>query len=257
MLLSTYCESDGRLHRARRSMRKLLALGLSKNEIVALYHHVLERRVERLAFQDETLDPSDRDERLRQAQDCIRRLIALGFAEVDIADLGGLSPTTITRALDPHEARALGSETVQRLQGVVRQAGAHRLNALLPHVRVTVLETCCDKGRPVDPVPHDQLETGARAVLRDALLGLHPSADTVAPGVKAVLFELGEPEVGVVVMVAPRGRSSDSQARLAQLRALEHEVSHLLQRYRAERERIESELRPARQRALPKDGTIA
>ena len=251
MSLNTSSESDGRIHRARKPMRKIIALGLSKDELLDLYGSARERRSQRRVAQDELGEAVAPDARLEQARKLIRRLIALGFAEVDIAHLCDLSPSTITRVLDPHEARILSAEKTQELRDVVKHAGRQRLAAVLPCVRVQVLETCCDKGVAIDPVANAQLEAGSRGALINALLGLG-AADVIAPGVAAVLFELGEPEEGITVIVAPRRGAAGDAARLVQLRALEHEVGHLQRAYQVERERIEQDLLVVSKHSTPK-----
>jgi hypothetical protein len=219
-------------------MRKLLALGLSKDEILALYFHVKGHRAARLVARDDSTEAGAPDERLEQAREYIRKLIALGFAESDIADLCALSPPTITKVLDPHEARVLSAEAIERLREVVNQAGRRRLTDVLPDVPVLVLETCCNKGQALDLKTDEVIAQRSRDVLIDVLLGL-PSQEAVAAGIAAVLLQVGNTRDGVHVIVAPCRDDGGMKARLAQLEAMEHEAKHLVRLCQAEREKLE------------------
>jgi hypothetical protein len=254
---SLLADADGRIHRARRPIRKLAALGLTDDDVLDLLRRFRNQRQAVRATDLRSHDPNDRDERLHRAQEAIRTLIALGFPECDIAELAGVHASTITHMLDPFEARIVGSDTVQKLQEALALAGTERLNALLPRLPVKVLDTCCDKGRMVDKVTSEELEARVRAVLRSLLLRTVAGTDVLAPGVTGVLAQVGEVSDGVTVLVAPCSGPATPERRLARLKALEHEAEHLLQRYRDERQQLEKQCRGARAHALPKDGTIA
>jgi len=249
-------KSDGRLHRAARAVRRLVALNLTKDEVVDLFEQVKARRRPENEEDVEVPVPHDREERLTEAQSLIRRLISLGFAECEIAALSGLAAATITRTLDPHAGHSIGSGTFTKIYHAVEQAAAERLNALLPRLRIHVLETCCDKGLPVNPASSDALESGVRRALHAALLGVETHAP-LAPGVTGVLVEIGGPADGVLVVIAPRGQSARHETRLQQLRALEHETGHLHASFRSEREELENALGLDRDRVSPTDGRIA
>jgi hypothetical protein len=239
--LSSLPESDGRLHRARRPIRKLVALGLSENDLLGVFrrykHHHHATDIE----DTKTDGPRDRS-LLLQAQRAIRSLIALGFTECDIADLADLHPAIITRVLDSSEAQIVGHDTAQKLQKAVWQAGTERLNRLLPRLPVHVLEKCHDERRTVDTASGQDLEASVRDVLHCLLLG-SSKPDALMPGVTCVLAQLGDAHDGVTLLVAPSPRPDTPEHRLARLEALEQEAEHLLQRYREEHQRLEMEER--------------
>ncbi len=249
-------DADGRLHRARRSIRKLIALGLSETDVLALFRRYLQRFRNRSVRGPRGPDGGDRRVRLEQARDAIRTLIALGFTESDVADLAEVHPATIARVLDPFEARIVSHDTIQRLHAAVNGAGAQRLRALLPRVGVRVLETCCDKGLPIDKSTRERLENHVRHLLEGILL-CRDSLDPFAEGVTGVLAEIGDPDDGITLLAAPIGGPDSPARRLARAKALEHEAEHLLQRYRQERRRLEADEQLARHVAVPKDGRIA
>jgi len=245
MSLSSSSESDGRTLRALRAMRKIVGLGLRRDEVIELYQRVIAPTARtadgtRPEEKDEETRriTADRDERLQMAQDAIRTLVTLGFAECEIADLGGLSASTISRVLDPDEARVLAAHTVARLYQVLERAGAERLKALLPKLNLRVLETCCDKGWSLNDVPLNVLEQGVRNALMRTLVGAEP-VERVAPGVTAVLVQVGDDEEGVWIFMTPFGGATTLQARLARARAREHEAKHLFLLARQQREELE------------------
>src|SRR5262249_53859365 len=79
--------SDGRKHKARRAVLKLLALGIPEEEVIKLIRwHRRRRKKEETAAGTDPIE-LDKDERRRQGQWYIWTLLALGFNEYEIADL--------------------------------------------------------------------------------------------------------------------------------------------------------------------------
>jgi hypothetical protein len=196
----------------------------------------------------------NKETRRRRSQWAIRTLIALGFSEGEIADLAGVDRSSITHALGRDETRSLGAATVQRLLEAVETAGAQRLRQLLPRAQITILDTCCDKGRPVDEATRAEIADGVRTDLLNALVfGSSPAP--IVPGILSFLAQVGDPIHGLYVFKAPFEGVETDQDRIVRLQLSEHELEHILRRFREERWRLE-----ARQRCdadLPPDGSIA
>jgi hypothetical protein len=183
-------------------------------------------------------------------------MMALGFSEVEIGALAGVDHTTIAHLLDPYEDRAISQEKALRLKEIVRTAGAERLKALLPRVRIEVLDTCCDKGRSVDEHTRQALAGQIRRTIQNALI-LSSAPVEMVPGIHGCLALIGEPVHGLYLMGVPFSGPETPEARLEHANLCEHEAEHLLQRFRADRQQLEQQLRVARERTLPSDGSIA
>ncbi len=246
--------SDGRFHRARKAMRKLASLGFTEQELLELYRGIKEPQQEPIESGDDSA--LERHEQRALAQSAIRTLVALGFAECDIASMADVGSTTVTRTLDPTSTRVPKAESVQRLLKAVETAGAERLAALLPRVQVTVLETCCDKGTEVNPTPDSVLNEHVRKVFVSMLLG-RPVQAPVAPGVQAAISLWGPPDSGCIVINAPRPKGETPDTRLAQIKALEHELLHMVERVVTERKALEKDINISQTGRLPSGGRIA
>jgi hypothetical protein len=105
----------------------------------------------------------------------------------------------------------------------------------------------------VDAATRNAIADRARDQIRNALL--FASASTLGVlGIHAFLAQIGEPAHGMYLFAAPSLGSETPQARIEQLRRLEHEAGHLVERFREERLRREREL-PAS--VPPKAGRFA
>jgi hypothetical protein len=127
---------------------------------------------------------------------------------------------------------------------------------LLPQIPITVLDTCCNKGVDVDGHSAKELTQSVQTVLRNVLT-LSSLPTPLSCDVSAILAQVGEPVHGTYVIVAPFVGPNSLEGRLAQLRRVEHEASHLVGRVRVEREELEWRLRQQRDRDVPSDGGIA
>src|SRR5262245_19855879 len=88
MAPKTIGPADGRSHRARQAIRKLMKLGLNEKEVIHLLRafRASRRRPQRGSGTEPVIDlKADNEVRLRAAQDAIRTMMDLGFKEVDIA----------------------------------------------------------------------------------------------------------------------------------------------------------------------------
>jgi hypothetical protein len=255
---SVMSDADGRLHRARQPIRKLHALGLEIEEVIDLYRRYARRREETEIEPDHEDGGGPREERHRVAQELIRTLIALGFCESDIASMADVHPSTIAHVLG-FEGYVPSSDVIRRLQTAMQGAAAERLRMLLPRINVTVLETCCDKGRRVNLTSGPDraaLEDGVREVLRSLLLR-SALPTRMAPGVTGVLARVGDSRAGVTLIAAPFGDADTDDMHLARLKGLEHEAEHLLQQYREERQQLEQKLGLVESAVVPKDSLLA
>ena len=255
MSLSSRHESDGRLHRARSAMCKIAALGLNREEVLALFDCVTGSVPQAPVKVGEDTELSG-EERLQVAQEAIQKLISLGFLETDIATLSGLSTSTISRAMDPDEARISSEITVARLRSVLRRAGTERLKSLLPQLKLVVLDTCGDKGRSLDEARRKELNADVLDVLMGVLVNAEPPGE-LSRGVRGALVQVGEDDHGVVLIVAPGGGAKTTKQRLSVARAREHEAAHVYRRCRAERADLERLAGIEESDAPPKDGYTA
>jgi hypothetical protein len=77
----------------------------------------------------------------------------------------------------------------------------------------------------------------------------------MVPGTPAFLSQVGDPVHGLYLIKVPAQRDEGPNERLTHLRLIEHELEHLLDRFREERKRLEYRQRPVPD--LPKEGSIA
>lgn len=245
--------SDGRLSRALRAIRKLVVLGFDKHDVLKLMRFERRLRTERV---EKTRVHQGRDQHARRAraQSAIRSMMRLGFTESEIAAMAGVHPTTVAHALDPSGLRAIGEDTARALKETVQGAGAERLNLLLPHVEINVLDTCCDKGRQLDDATRGDIGVNVRTGIRNALV-LSSAPAPFVPGIRAFLAQIGDPVHGLYVVGAPLDGETTPKKRLEHLLLVEHELEHLVQRFRERRRRLEGEL--GRNTDPPNGGRIA
>jgi DNA-binding transcriptional MerR regulator len=255
MSLDPLCQVDGRFPRALRAIRKLVALGFTEADISKLMRWY-RARTHKSQHQDgsNTHPDMDKDERLRLAQWSIRTMLALGFSECEIAALAEVDHSTIAHALDPSGDRAIGQETVSKLKEAVRIAGTERLKQLLPRLAIHVLDTCVAVGGRLDEATRGEIAAGLRIDLQNALV-LASSPAPVIPGIHASLAQIGDPIHGLYLIKAPLNGTEKPGQRVDHLRLVEHEIEHLLERFRAERKHLENQKR--RDPDLPKEGRIA
>lgn len=249
--------ADGRLQRARRAIHKLLALGFSETEILRLMRehggHVRRTTAGTLAPRQGV----EKEARLRLAQWSIRTMIALGFDETEIANLAGVDHTTIAHILASDGSRTVSEEIAIALKESVQRAGKERLKLLLPRLEIRVLDTCNEKGRDVtDATTGAETAESVRALIRNALILASAPVPAVA-GIHGFLAQIGDPKDWMYVFGAPFDRRESDDARVMHLRLVEHELGHILQRFRIERRRLEKLRRHEANADIPKDGRIA
>ena len=266
-------ESDGRRNRGLRAIRQLCALEYTAAQIVELYEFELARRRRQndgavdghqsgpfpspTFTSDDVSRPSDdRLTRLRQGQWAIRTLMALGFSVLEISDLASIDRGTVNDALQSDGDRTLSTETVRGLLTALQNAGATRLRQLLPRLQIRVLDTCCDAGCVVDTETLAQIADAVRTDLLNAL-AFGSSPDRVVPGVMSFLAQVGDPVHGLFVFKAPFEGVTDTKERVVRLLLSEHELEHLLQRFRMERWQLEKELGANDPQHQLNDGHIA
>ncbi len=246
---------DGRLPRALRAIRRLVALGFGERDIVHLIREFHRRRRQRVREHGRRTSV-DRASRAAEARWAIWTMMMLGFNENEIADLAGVDHTTVSHALEPDAFRSVSPETATALKGAVQRAGVTRLKQLLPHVPIKVLDTCCDKGLAIDDTTRLNIALSIRTNIRNALI-LSSAPAEVVPGIHGFLAQVGEPVHGLFVFGAPLRRADTLENRLEHVSLLEHEAEHLVQRFRDERQQLEGQSRIRRSRFVPKDGNIA
>jgi hypothetical protein len=133
--------SNGRLSRALRAIRTLMALGITEAEdMVSLIRVYRDRLCRRPRTHRDAGGHAGRLGRLARAQRAVRWMMALGFSETEIAALADVAPSTIAHLLDPRVSRAVSRPTVRRLVQAMHATGAERLNVLLGQVAITVLD---------------------------------------------------------------------------------------------------------------------
>jgi hypothetical protein len=248
-------KTDGRVLKARKAIRKLISWGFQESDLMKLIRWNREHLpgVERIRAAVDG-DDQDREKRLSVAQWAIRTMMALGFTESEIAEMVGVHHTTITHVLDPDGPRPLGEETLSNLTKSVEGAGAERLKLLLPRIAIEVLDTCLDSGHPLDRPTRANLATALRISLQNALI--FSSAPTpLLPGIHACFAQVGDPIQGLYLINAPPGVHGTLNERLAHMERVEHELEHILQRYREQRKRLAKQKHS--DRVLPRDGEIA
>ncbi len=203
---------------------------------------------------DVTAPSEDRSTRLRQGQWAIRTLLGLGFDKREIADLAHVDRSTLSDVLESDGLRAVSVETVRKLLTALRNAGAERLRRLLPSMNITVLDTCCDKGRVLDNATRDQIADSIRTDILNALaFGSAPVR--VVPGVVSFLAQIGDRMHGLYVFKAPLEGITSTEEHVGRLLVAEHELEHILQRFRMERWQLEKKL--DRTKNVPREGHIA
>ena len=250
----TLGHADGRFSRAFAAIKKLLALGFREGDVPELMSRYRNRNVQPTHGTHEPHHDTDRDERIRSAQWAIREMISLGFSETEIAGMIGVDRTTISRALEPVDPRVLSSETVEALLQAVRTAGAERLKLLLPRVAVSVLDTSCVKGRQLDSETRNALAAGLRTDIFNALV-FASSPEPLVSGIHACFAQIGDPHHGLYLVKVPVTESDKVEERIDHLLSAEHELEHILERFREERKGLEGKNR--KQRKPPSDGRIA
>lgn len=246
---------DGRRLQALRAIRKLLALGFTASDVSTLLRDYRKER------RRSTVEPADRDGRrdkivrLRMAQGAIRTLLALGYAETEIARLVGVDHSTITHLLASDGSRSVSWETVAAFRDAVTRAGAVRLQLLLRRLEIHVLDTCCDKGRALNLSSGGSSTESVRRLVMNSLV--HPAEPApLESGLQAFLAQVGGPASRVFVFgTTSHAGENDHDARIQELRALEHEVQHILERFRSERIRLEVERK--KHCEIPGSGRIA
>ncbi len=250
--------TNGRLRRAKRAIRKLRALRFSDAEIV---------QVMQSCGPDTRLKPAgrpsqyrlDKDRRLQIAQDAILKMIVLGFDENEIADLAGVDHTTVAHTLASDGTRTVSQEIALAFRGALYRVGDQRLKKLLPHLQIQVLDTCCDKGRTVNEQVGVNLAEHIRTLIRRALI-LSSSPEPEVPGIRAFLAQIGDPKDWMYVFGAPlqENETADTaEARIKHLEMVEHELEHILQRFRTERQRLAKLLGRQKPVTAPNAGRIA
>lgn len=246
---------DGRLPRALRAIRRLVALGFGERDVVHLIREFNRRRRHRVRVR-RGRTAVDRMSRASEARWAICTMMMLGFNENEIANLAGIDHTTVSHALDPEAFRSVSQETAAALKGAVQRAGVTRLKQLLPRIPIKVLDTCCDKGLAVDEATRSDIAASIRTNIRNALI-LSSAPAEVVPGIHGFLAQVGEPVHGLFVFGAPLRGADTLENRLEHASLLEHEAEHLVQRFRDERQRLEAQSRVRSNRFVPKDGNIA
>ena len=246
--------SDGRTQKALRVIKKLHALGLTSpediNRLVKVYHE------SRCRPRENGRDGADSGTRLRRRKWSIwavRWMMALGFSKAEIALNAKVDYTTIAHLLDPGDCRTISLSAARRLLKAVRIVGAERLRMLLPHVAFTILDTCNQKGQVVDAATRIEVAQWARHAVSHAILSTSTPEPVVA-GVDSFLAQIGNPSQFTFLIGAPRRKGDDSNARVEQLRRLEHELVHL--QHRIEQERLQLTKNRPRD-PLPPEGHIA
>ena len=255
MSLAPQCLLDGRLPRALRAIRKLIALGFTEADITKLMRWHCDRTDGNAHPHDYQSEASmAKNERLRLAQWSIRTMLSLGFTECEIAALADVDHSSIAHTLDPGGGRAVSQDTALRLKDAVQFAGTERLKRLLPRLAIRVLDTCNATGRGLDESTRAEIATGLRLDLQNALV-LSSAPAPVVLGIHAALAQVGDPIHGLYLIKAPQYAADKVEERIEHLRHLEHEIDHILDRFREERKRLENQKR--RDPDLPKDGRIA
>jgi hypothetical protein len=198
----------------------------------------------------------EKDRRLQIAQWAIRTMMLLGFDETEIADLTGVDHTTVAHILSPDGTRTVSQDTALAFREALRRAGQARLKLLLPQLRIQVLDTCCDKGLAVDERVGADMAERVRTLIRNALI-LASSPAPAVPGIHAFLAQIGDPEDGTYVFGAPSQENHTVEERIKHLEHVEHEVEHMLQRFRTERQRLEKLHHRQKPIAIPNAGRFA
>lgn len=248
--------TDGRRLQAMRAVRKLRALDFSDADILALLRENHTDRARPTAQSDD--ERPSKATRLKIAQWAISTLMALGFAEVEIANLVGVDHSTITHLLTSDGSRTVSRDTAMALRDAVHRAGSIRLKLLLGRLQIQILDTCCAKGRDLDLSAGGSVTEAVRNMIRNCLLlGSVPGHGGV-PGIYGFLAQIGEPQWGMFLLGAPTGdHPIDADARIQQLRTIEHEIEHVLQRFRSERSVLERRRRRVTDTDVPDTGRIA
>lgn len=246
---------DGRRLQALRAIRKLLALGFTESDVSTLLRDYRKERRRSTVEPAEREGRRDKTIRLQIAQGAIRKLLALGYAEVEIAPLVGVDHSTITHLLASDGSRSVSWETASAFRDAVKRAGAVRLQLLLQGLKIHVLDTCCDKGRALNLSSGGSITESVRRLVMNSFL--HPSEPLpLESGLQAFLAQVGGPASRVFVFgTASQAGENDHDARIQELRALEHEVEHILLRFRSERIRLEVERK--KRCEIPGSGRIA
>jgi len=247
--------TDGRLARALRAVRVLVGLGLVEDDVTRVMSWYRERCRKKRA--PEVVAPTydlDREKRVAVAQWAIRFMMTLGFCESEIAWMAGVDHSSISRALDPEGPRVLSQQTVTALEKAVKGAGGERLKKLLPGIPIKVLDACCDKGRVLDDDTRATLGADLRTDLLHAVL-FSASPSSLVSGIHAYLAQVGSRSHGLYLFKVPAELSGTIEERIAHMRGVEHEMEHILDRLREERQQVEKAKRM--KRTLPSDGGIA
>lgn len=244
--------ADGRRLQALRAIRRLSALGFTEADIPALIREYQRHRTRSV----DGGEPMNKACRLRLAQWAISAMMALGFTEKEIAHVVGVNHATIAHLLSSDGTRSVSRETALALRDAVDRVGGARLTMLLKGLQITVLDTCCVKGTELNTATGFEIGKRIRALVRNALLlPTTPVPDVV--GIRAFLAQVGDPSSGTYVFGAPAvGAAASDAERIVQLRSIEHEIEHILQRFRTQRKRLERRRRAASTQ-IPNSGRIA
>jgi hypothetical protein len=235
--------ADGRRLHAARLLRKLFALGLDQTEISALTKSISMTFNTAHARQVSDTDRgSDVPTRLARAQYAIRQLMAGGFIESDIAVMVGVSPGSIAHIIEPGSCRSVSRKLLAKLERALQTSGWERLKTLVPHIPVSVLDTCNLQGAEVDEATlRDIEERLPRSLLRALIPGLEPWPPP--DGIHAVLARVGNPLHEFYLLKLWSSASPDKDKQVAHLKRLEHELEHIVNRVRERRVRLEAKIR--------------